>query len=52
MGSVILIGVIADQQFDAFRKRRAAAGLVDALEVPGIGPSAPAGAEDTAARNG
>jgi ribose transport system permease protein len=34
MGSVILIGVIADQQFDAFRKRRAAAGLAEAHAEP------------------
>lgn len=34
MGSVILVGVLADQQFDAYRKRRAAA------QVPDTGPTA------------
>ena len=36
MGSVILIGVIADQQFAAYRARRAAAGpAAEAVSRPG-----------------
>lgn len=39
MGSVILIGVLADQQFDAYRRRRAA------KQVPDHGPQAGATAQ-------
>jgi ribose transport system permease protein len=34
MGSVILIGVLADQQFDAYRRRRAAAQVPDHAAAP------------------
>ncbi|MFT3972688.1 MAG: ABC transporter permease [Amaricoccus sp.] len=34
MGSVILIGVLADQQFDSYRRRRAAARLPDQSDAP------------------
>jgi len=39
MGSVILIGVLADQQFDAYRKRRAAATPVQEPEAADARPA-------------
>lgn len=39
MGSVILAGVLADQQFDAFRRRRAAAQVPDQTTAPKTHPA-------------